>query len=315
MYNFDMRKGLILYNPIAGKFSSPNAVKRAASVLRQNNWEIEILPTESAEHLTQTARESAETGADALFVAGGDGSMQDAAKGLSGSETALGVLPAGTVNVLAHELGFPSLSWLRPNALSYAARKLADGILRPIDVGYCNEVPFLLWIGIGFDAYIVHMMEKQRKRWHRQFPYIRYTLAIFGYGPRWKGFRARLTTNGNTTTDRYVMFVGANIRTYGGRAVQLSPDAKIGDGMMEGWAFHSEPITLPRIVGLIWSAFRQQHLTSNNIRLYPFTQIDMQSDSPMYIHLDGDPFPLTKQISIRVQHNGIKLLVPKDLHL
>ena len=107
----------MVYNPNAGRFPSQILAERAADVLRSSGWDIRIIKTDNGNHVTQAARKAAEQGKDVLFVVGGDGTVNLAVRGLAGSDTALGVLPGGTANVLAQELGLPGLRWTRWTAL------------------------------------------------------------------------------------------------------------------------------------------------------------------------------------------------------
>jgi diacylglycerol kinase family enzyme len=108
---------------MAGRFPSQPLVERAAKILKTNGWKVKILRTKGGEHLTRMAKRAADAGVDAVFVAGGDGSIHQAVAGLMGSETALSVLPAGTGNVWAQELGLPSLSWTNWTALETSVKK------------------------------------------------------------------------------------------------------------------------------------------------------------------------------------------------
>jgi diacylglycerol kinase (ATP) len=102
-----MPTGILAYNPAAGRFPSRLLAGRAAKVLRASGWDISVKQSSNGAHITRLARQAAEDHLDAMFMAGGDGSINRAVAGLAGSETALGVLPAGTSNVFAQELGLP----------------------------------------------------------------------------------------------------------------------------------------------------------------------------------------------------------------
>src|SRR4030043_2007944 len=131
-----MRTADMIYNPGAGRFPSGILAERAANVLRANGWNISLIRTESSEHVTQLARRAAEAGKDAIFVGGGDGTINLAVRGLVGSSTALGVLPAGIANVLAQELGLPGMRWHRLMALEESARMLAGATIREGAIGF-----------------------------------------------------------------------------------------------------------------------------------------------------------------------------------
>jgi diacylglycerol kinase family enzyme len=87
-----MLRGDLIYNPSAGRFPSGMLAERAANVLRGYGWEIDLYQTDNGHHITSLAQRAAEQGRDGLFVVGGDGSVNLAARGLIGSQTALGVL-------------------------------------------------------------------------------------------------------------------------------------------------------------------------------------------------------------------------------
>ena len=98
-------RGRLIFNPMAGRFPSQPLVERAARILNANGWEIELLKTQGGDQITKQAKRAARDQMDAVFIAGGDGSVHKAIAGLMGSETSLGVLPSGTANVWAQELG------------------------------------------------------------------------------------------------------------------------------------------------------------------------------------------------------------------
>jgi diacylglycerol kinase family enzyme len=153
-----MKRGVLVYNPAAGRFPSRLLAERAANVLRTYGWQIHLEQTRDGEHITQLAQEAAKEQLEAFFVVGGDGSLNRAIPGLVGTETALGVLPAGTANVWAQELGLPGLSWTRWMALEESAHCLAQASVGKIDVGLCNDRPFVVG-RVGLDAFIVHRIE------------------------------------------------------------------------------------------------------------------------------------------------------------
>ena len=106
-----MRKGLLLYNPAAGRYSVRRFVRGIIHPLKAAGWSMEIAETLSGTHATQTAHQAAAEKYDAVFAIGGDGTVGQVASGLVNTETALAVLPAGTTNVWAIEQGQKPFSW------------------------------------------------------------------------------------------------------------------------------------------------------------------------------------------------------------
>jgi diacylglycerol kinase (ATP) len=176
----------LIYNPAAGRYPSWILTERAANVLREEGWRVSIEKTQSGKHVTDLAEKAALEGMDALFVVGGDGSVNRALPGLINSQTALGVLPAGTANVWAQELGLPGLSWTRWMALEESARRLAGACVAQADVGFCNGIPFLLWAGIGLDAFIVQRLEP-RTQLEKRFAVVHYVASAAWNASMWRG--------------------------------------------------------------------------------------------------------------------------------
>src|SRR5437773_125821 len=133
-----MNQVWILYNARAGHPGNVAKVERAAEALTRRGLAVRLERSPTIDGLRQSAREAIQAHADAVLVAGGDGSLGTIAAELAGSPVALGFLPAGTANVWAKELNLPTLSWLRPHALEDAALHLMEGRVRPVDMGRCN---------------------------------------------------------------------------------------------------------------------------------------------------------------------------------
>jgi len=205
----------LLYNPAAGRFPAGPLLERALRVLAAAGWDARIVEGEPEKGLIDIAKEAVAQHCDAVFVVGGDGSVGQAASALAGSETALGVLPAGTANVWAQELGLPRLGWIHFFALEQAAERLAAGDVRLVDVGECNGQAFLLWAGVGLDANIVNSIEP-RERWEKVFPTVHYATLALWNTVGWKGMDLKVRTNEFEFEGRYLVAVASNIPAYAG---------------------------------------------------------------------------------------------------
>src|SRR5262252_5541090 len=159
-----MKRVTIIYNPAAGILRNDVAsLGRLVRTLRLRGLEIQNTKTTGSGHATEIARKAVAAGADAVLVCGGDGTINEAAQALVGTETALAVWPLGTGNVLAKDLGLPS----NPTAL---ASLIGEGSTRTISVGRATSPRqdwqryFLLMAGIGVDATIVKAVDPDLKR-------------------------------------------------------------------------------------------------------------------------------------------------------
>lgn len=297
----------ILYNPIAGRIAPDTALDAAAAVLTAAGWQVTTRRTRSGRHLTELARQAAAAGVTAVFVAGGDGSLGEAARGLLGSQTALGVLPSGTANVWAQELGYTTLTRQTPDALAEAAKAQAAGWTQWMDIGLCNDRPFLLWTGLGLDGEVVRQMESQRAG-RRAFPYLRYAWHILLRIFTWRGLRLRLAVDGKTVDDHYILALVSNIRLYNGGFTTLAERACVDDGQMDFWLFKGEtPLDSFRYV---YELLANRHQNDPAVTQHNFERIEVQADGRIHLQMDGDSVRARKRLEIRVQRRALRVLVP-----
>ena len=136
---------VIIANPTSGNGSFPHQTRRfdeTLAFLRDHGWNVELWYTQSAGDGERLARKAVKQQVNLVIAAGGDGTINEIIQELAGSETALGVLPNGTVNVWARELGIPLED-------TGARSILVNGQTRRIDLGRVNDRYFLLMVGVG----------------------------------------------------------------------------------------------------------------------------------------------------------------------
>lgn len=304
-----MPRAILVYNPTAGRLSPMFAIEKAANALIDLGWQINVERSTSGEHLTSLASQASSSGMDALFVAGGDGSINLALRGLIGSKTALGVLPTGTANVLAQELGLSVFSLMNWNSLEENARRLASAPVRAVDVGVCAGQPFLLWAGIGLDAQVIHQLEP-RQRWEKYFALVEYASSALLNTIVWHGQDLCLFADGERYQGHYILVLVSNIQYYAGRLAHLSPGAQMNDGQMELWLFEGQAVD--DIFQHAWNILTGQHITSQGAHCIPFHTLRIQASSPLRVHVDAEPVEDTGiELEINVHPQALNLLVPE----
>ena len=308
-----MRKVLVIYNPAAGRFPVKPFLKAIETELVKADWKVDIIATQNGEHTVQLGGQAAAEGYDAAFAVGGDGTIGQVASGLVGSETALGVLPAGTSNVWAQELGLPAFTWAYPGRLQENARILSTAPIQRVDVGKCNEYSFMMWAGMGLDALAIRSIEP-RVRLEKFFAVPEYAASTIWSASQWRGIRLRLWADDQEVEGHYLVAVANNIRRYMGGYSILSPDAYIDDGLLDLWLFQGDSLTDAfRIAYELW---RGHHVTSSEAQRISFQSLRVQAESPFFVHMDAEPKDATQEAKITVQKQALKLLMPPDsLHL
>jgi YegS/Rv2252/BmrU family lipid kinase len=154
-------EAVIIGNPNSGRAGSRSYLERCAKILRSGGLEVEVLNTEYPDHATELA---SSTGAPLVIAAGGDGTINEVVNGL-GKDATLGILPLGTANVLARDLGLPL-------DVGRSCERLLRGERRRIDLGVATngegvERRFACMAGICFDAHVVRAVTPRMKRYLR----------------------------------------------------------------------------------------------------------------------------------------------------
>jgi diacylglycerol kinase (ATP) len=306
MYNYGMADTLLIYNPAAGRISVRPFIGGIIRVLNDHGWRVEVAESVNGRHTTQLARMAAQENFRAVFAVGGDGTAGQAASGLLGSQTALGVLPAGTTNVWAREMGIHAFIWPRIWRLYQNTRLLVEAPPCPVDVGLCNGQPFLLWAGIGLDAMTVKKLDP-RKRFEKYLNVPEYFAATVWNATIWHGMNLRVTADDKQVEGHYLLAIVSNIRHYGG-PLQISPAAYLDDGEMDLWLLSGS--TLADAFRHFFDIQSGRHLSSDLARCMPSRKVTIESDTHFPIQIDGEPLIGAQQAVLEVLPKKLLILMP-----
>lgn len=205
---------LIIHNPNAGSAARQH-YRATLSRLKHFGARIEIVDTtRHGEGMTAAANAAKSGRFDAVVAAGGDGTVHDAAEGLVGHSTPLGIIPMGTGNVFAREIKLPG----SPHELAHT---LLHGEARPIPIGRANGRPFLFVVGVGFDAEAVRLFESGGTRKLGQAGFVWPVLrALISHEDR----SLRVTTDRGEDEAQWIIVT--RVKHYAGNLV-LAPDADL----------------------------------------------------------------------------------------
>ena len=303
-----MGTGRLIYNPAAGRFPAGWLLSRAVQVLSNAGWNIEVQEVHEGSEIQRVAREAIQAGCDAVFVAGGDGTVGTVAAALSGSEVALGVLPSGTANVWAKEIGLERLDWIHLFALERAADRLARGRVHKVDMGRACGREFLLWAGIGLDAEIVNSIEP-RERWAKTFGTMHYGILALWNSIGWEGVELAVRADGQVWEGRYLAAIASNIRKYAGGLIELSPEAKFDDGMLDFWLIGGR--SLKDAVTRVVQIFLGSHSEAPGVVHFQAARALFESESELQIHFDGEPYSVSSPVEFQTLRNSLNVLLPE----
>lgn len=275
--------------------------------LHKMGWQVSAHETQASGDAKRLAREAAVTGLDVVLAMGGDGTLNEVANGVLSTQTAVGVLPLGTANVWALEMGLPL------DNVARAAQLQASASPRLIDVGIAQGVAedapfepraFLLSCGVGLDAAVIDLVEKDRDN-KRRFGKLFYLAVGFREALNYRGRRVRVKVDGITYRRRVLLAVTSNTQLYGSM-VRMPPDARIDDGMLDVVLLHGD-----NVLNTAWHFFRLgmgffdrepdiEHFRARNVEI---------RGEALPVHVDAEPIGRTP-LQIRIKPRALRVLVP-----
>ena len=307
-------KAHLIHNPTAGPRDVRRALEHVRSYLKRHGWSVELRMTEKPGDAIALARAAAEAGCDVAIVAGGNGTIGEAVNGLVGTQTALAVLPVGTANMLAKQLGVSARALSNPLRLREAVAGLAEGTIRPVDVGrvvsQASDRYFLCWAGVGLDAQVTARMEP-RPRHTKRLGVLPYAVAAVKVARDFQGAKTQVTIDGNVVRSHTLLIVASNIRQYGG-VFNIAREARMDDGLLDVFVFKG--LGFPHTVRHLLKIITQRHLQDPQVVYRWARRIEVQTEWAVPVHVDGDPIATTP-VTLQVVPRALRVLVPPSASL
>ncbi len=299
-----MIRAWLIENPAAGQDDWVEQIAAARATLEAVGWQVELHQTAKAGDATAFAQQAVVAKADVVVVAGGDGTVNEALQGLAGQRTtALAVLPGGTVNVWATELGADKHE-------ADIAQRIADGHRRTVDLGQVNERYFLMMASVGFDAAANAVVSGGGllARLKRLAGPVAYGIAALMTAARFRGRHAVLHIDGAPITRQLLMLVIGNTRLYGGIA-EITPQARADDGLLDVCILAGQgPLDMVRRA---WSVAHRRHAADPKIDYRRARKVVFNPKEPLSIQADGEDIGTTPA-TFRVVPNALDVIVLSD---
>ena len=311
-----MRRVALIYNPASGQYSARRkaAVEQALAVFREAGVEAEAKETREAGEATLHAQEAINAGCDAVLACGGDGTVHEIVQSLVGTDVALGVIPLGTANALAANLGLIG-------APAKVARKLLEAQPERISVGRIHFQDhagnpdsryFVVAAGIGADALVMSRMDAELKR---RLGYLLYVVECFR---TWATssfplFEAALPANGHGP-GRVVdvsQLLAVRVRSFGGVLRSLAPGASVSNGNLSLLAFKTQ--SRMRYLSFMLAALAGRHTFNGAVELLETPSIDCRAHNggseSLLVEADGEVLG-SLPVRLDVVPHSLTLLVP-----
>jgi YegS/Rv2252/BmrU family lipid kinase len=263
-----------ILNPTSGTNRTQDVPALLARYATAAGAEFEIQPTAYAGHAEQLARQAAAAGCRVVVAVGGDGTVNEVARGLLGTAAALGIVPRGSGNGLARHLRIPL-------DLPGAVRRACQPTFQRIDAGEINGRPFFCTAGLGFDAHVSKMFARAGTR--GLSTYVKVALREYR---RYRPVPVQVTLQGQKLFDTHCYVLAfANAAQYGNNAY-IAPRANIQDGLLDVCLI--DGLSWPRAVRVGLGLALGTLATSGGAVYHTTQQVQVRSATPLGFHVDGD---------------------------
>ena len=304
-----MKNIAFIINPISGNQEAQSAKRKLPKLIMQlldkEQWLPNIAFTEYAGHATEMAYQYARMGFDAVVAVGGDGTVNEVAKGLikgngrmaNGERvTALGIIPMGSGNGFARHLNIP----MRPNK---AIEMINHSEPISVDYGLANDKVFVSTCGTGFDALIADHFAGSNKR-----GFMTYVQNVLKDAFSYQSQTYHIVGDGLDVTHKAFLITFANANQWGNDAM-IAPKASVQDGKMDIMLMSSHALLVSASLAL--RLFAGSIDDSHFMDTLRAKEVTLEREEVAPFHLDGDPVEMPKDIHIKIVEDGLRVLVEK----
>ncbi|MDD5084648.1 MAG: diacylglycerol kinase family lipid kinase [Candidatus Omnitrophica bacterium] len=293
---------LVIHNPHSGPFLGRVPASRIRKALSEAGIEHAWKEAPSFKEIRHCAESALKEGYMTVIASGGDGTVREIASVLAGSGAALGIIPRGTANLFARDLGIPQ------DPLS-AVRIIHSAHIRLIDVGLAGARHFVLMCGIGIDARTIRYVIPPMKRWLGWWSYL-YSAVLNFF--KHKPFKASLYLDfpgAPPVTLETPLIVIGNARAYGPERLRVAHLAQLDDGLLDVCVFRAE--FLHDLARHFFDIMRQETIQDDRMLYLKTSRMRLVTDPPVPFQLDGDWVAETP-LEISIMPRSLRIYVPVE---
>ena len=284
-------------NPISGTQNKAGIPELIESTLDHEKFSYELLMTEHAGHASELAHEAMERGVDIVVAIGGDGTVNEVARAIVHSQTALGIIPCGSGNGLARHL-------MIPMNIKRAIGIINRDEIHELDYGLINGHPFFCTCGMGFDAFVSQKFAEAGKRGP-----ITYVENVLREGLKYEPETYEIQDEQGLTRAKAFLISCANASQYGNNAY-IAPQASMSDGLLD--VIIMEPFDVIEAPQISIEMFNKTLDKNSKIKTFRCQKLHIHRKQAGVIHFDGDPVMTDADVDIELKPKGIRVVVNPD---
>ena len=294
------KKVMFVINPISGVYKKKNVPEKVARYIDYVQYDYTIRFTQYAGHASLIAQQAVEEGYDVCVAVGGDGSINEIAQSLVGTNTALAVIPYGSGNGFGRHLKIP------PRDVKGAINVLNTGKLVKIDIAKSNVRYFISNAGFGIDSSVARRFKHHNTRGLSSYAWAMVKELLFYFQP----FQAKMEIDDITVEGEFFLFTAFNANQYG-YDYAVFPSTSLKDGILDVIVMTQFPLKkLPYIV--ICLMMKRPDLISE-ASSYRAKKITIHGNKKMVYQFDGDAFVYHDDVTMEIMPQALNVIVPKDL--
>jgi diacylglycerol kinase family enzyme len=302
-----MKRVLFVSNPLAGSVSA--RVREVIVKALEADFKLEVVETAARNHAGDLARDAVDRDFDAVIAFGGDGTINETAQGLIGTDVALAILPGGSTNVIARALGVPRDP---VEATAFVSSHLRSATTTRVNVAKLNDRFFLFNAGMGLDAETVRRVERDPEGKHRNHEKLFVRNALKAGLTQYRGIEPMISmTVGNAEPVDVVTAIacnGAPFTYYKGWPVDVCPRARLDKGLDVFGISRLRARMIPRLVYALFVSRSHVRWRTGTYH-HDIQAVSLEAKRPMPVQLDGDYIGELDMAELSLVRDGLSLLV------
>lgn len=284
-----------IINPIAGCSSKHKTVDKITSQIDKSKYDVTIRYTSYAGHATELATEAVNAGVDIVVAVGGDGTVNEVARSLINTETALGIIPCGSGNGLARHLR------ISRNILK-AVKILNNGNVDTIDIMTVNGIPCFCTMGVGYDAFVTAEYSKDSRR--GLITYIKKSVGC------WRKYEPQeyVVETSKRIIKRHAFSITCANANQWGNGFHVAPKASLKDGLIDITIIR--PIRFWETLVMLFQILGYSFDRNSNVEYIKTNKLSIQSNGyAIPAHIDGEAVLFKDYIDISSCRSALKVIV------